>query len=275
MRKNGFTLVEISIVLVIIGLIIGGILTGRSMVTNSEITRLGRDMQQYSILWNQFKTNYKYYPGDIPYSAVPFSECAADTQNCEGDGNGVYQYTASSPYCCAMLSNETGNGFAHLSYAGMLTGKKYIAFTGAESGGATPNAIGRKLPALPRKMTIIAVSSDYDYIPFGQKSTAYNASNMKSSFFFIGGRYNELNGSVFRNFRGGALPPADMLALDKKFDDGVAWSGNIQAGNGNNVSSNCKRNGNWAPWDANDAHNDYDMSVTADVCLLYWAIDAQ
>ncbi len=65
MRK-GFTLVELSIVLVIIGLLIGGILIAQSMIETAKIEMLIRQIQQIDAAVANFKTRYNYLPGDAP-----------------------------------------------------------------------------------------------------------------------------------------------------------------------------------------------------------------
>ena len=60
--KRGLTLVELSIVLVIIGLLVGGILAAQSMISTAKLQKLVRDLSQYEIATNNFKLNYNYYP---------------------------------------------------------------------------------------------------------------------------------------------------------------------------------------------------------------------
>ena len=62
--KNGFTLVELSIVLVIIGLLIGGILVGQSLIDSAKLNALVRQTQQYDSAIMAFKDKYKVLPGE-------------------------------------------------------------------------------------------------------------------------------------------------------------------------------------------------------------------
>ncbi len=89
MRKGreGFTLVELSIVLVIIGLLIGGILKGKAMIENAKIKRFQNDLQTLQAAIYTYQDKYGYYPGDDP-----------NGKSCQGDGNG---YLNNSENVCA------------------------------------------------------------------------------------------------------------------------------------------------------------------------------
>lgn len=114
--KKGFTLVELSIVLVIIGLLIGGILVGQSLIESAKINRLVSDLRQYEVAITQFKGKFKYYPGDTPYFTPP------------GNGDQILDFGANGATTCAAAPNATLNNdernqvWAHLNQASMLKG---------------------------------------------------------------------------------------------------------------------------------------------------------
>ncbi len=89
MKKNpraGFTLVELSIVLVIIGLIIAGVLTGRQILKNAQITNTLNAIQSYQAQFQTYVQNYGAMPGDDANATSRFSG-AANVAN--GDGSGT------------------------------------------------------------------------------------------------------------------------------------------------------------------------------------------
>ncbi len=64
--KLGFTLIELSIVLVIIGLVVGGVLVGRDLIKSSEIRAQISQIEETKTAINTFNVKYGYLPGDMP-----------------------------------------------------------------------------------------------------------------------------------------------------------------------------------------------------------------
>src|SRR3984885_3925644 len=61
-----FTLIELSIVLVIIGLIVGGVLVGQDLIKAAEIRATVSQIEKYNTAANTFQTKYNALPGDVP-----------------------------------------------------------------------------------------------------------------------------------------------------------------------------------------------------------------
>jgi len=70
MKQRGFTLVEISIVLVIIGLLLGGILGGRSLISSMQAKDVVAIVDDLRTATAYFKQRYNYLPGDLPTPAA-------------------------------------------------------------------------------------------------------------------------------------------------------------------------------------------------------------
>ncbi len=64
--RHGFTLIELSIVLVIIGLVIGGVLVGRDLIKASEIRAQITQIEEVKVAVNTFRVKYGFLPGDMP-----------------------------------------------------------------------------------------------------------------------------------------------------------------------------------------------------------------
>ena len=102
--KSGFTLVEIAIVMVIIGLLIGGVLKGQAMIQNAKVKRVSKQADEIRAAVMGFYDKYGMYPGDENIAAIP-----PGTDN-EGDGSG--QITGAEQY----------GVFLDLQLAGLISG---------------------------------------------------------------------------------------------------------------------------------------------------------
>src|SRR5262249_9059877 len=87
---DGFTLVELSIVLVIIGLITGGILVGRDLIHAAEIRSTVAQEEKLNVAAQTFRTKYNCLAGDCADAATfGFDVCPALSFGYSGNGNGV------------------------------------------------------------------------------------------------------------------------------------------------------------------------------------------
>src|ERR1700690_34231 len=125
--KSGFTLVELSIVLVIIGLIIGGVLVGRDLISAAEIRAQISQIEKYQTAVNTFRVKYGYLPGDIPDPAASqYGFGARGTYAGEGDGDGVIKGVLSNVNAPGNVngllpfSGETEMFWVDLSKAGLI-----------------------------------------------------------------------------------------------------------------------------------------------------------
>ena len=84
-QQKGFTLVEIAIVLVIVGLLIGGVLKGQEMITNAKLKRMESDNAGLAAAMFSYQDRYLQLPGDDSQAASRFDVYAAINAN----GNGT------------------------------------------------------------------------------------------------------------------------------------------------------------------------------------------
>src|SRR5712691_8190609 len=86
LAESGFTLVEIAIVLVIIGLLLGGILKGQEMITQAKIKNLINDFNGVTVALVSYQDRYRTLPGD---DASADTRWTTPSPAPKGDGNGT------------------------------------------------------------------------------------------------------------------------------------------------------------------------------------------
>jgi prepilin-type N-terminal cleavage/methylation domain-containing protein len=124
-KQKGFTLVEIAIVLVIVGLLIGGVLKGQEMITSAKLKRIESDNAGIAAAMFSYQDRYLQLPGDDDAAADRFDVYigAADDPNGDGDGtiDGVWDVVATGDVTAASTV-ETNYFFAHLRASGLISG---------------------------------------------------------------------------------------------------------------------------------------------------------
>ena len=109
--ESGFTLVELSVVIVIIGLIVAGVVGGQSLVKSSKMNAQILDFNKFEVAYNAFKLEYDAIPGDMRNAS---SYWAGSTN---GDGNGRITQDANGAFA---LNHENLKFFEHLSRAKLV-----------------------------------------------------------------------------------------------------------------------------------------------------------
>lgn len=115
-RQSGFTLVEIAIVLVIIGLLIGGVLKGREMITNAKIKRIENDFAGVSAAIYAYQDRYGVLPGDDPSASTRFAGGWTASDNGNGNGN------ISGGWNSTNNASESRKIWKHLRGSGLIAG---------------------------------------------------------------------------------------------------------------------------------------------------------
>jgi prepilin-type N-terminal cleavage/methylation domain-containing protein len=274
--RNGFSLVELSIVLVILGLLTGGILGGQELIRAAELRSVTKDMNKFQTAINTFRDKYMMLPGDMN-NAVQFwgaqaggtatgtdpactnldrSNPATGKPTCNGNGNGrigaFLNMTSSSAF-------ESYRAWQHLANAGLIEGT-YTGVTDSTinnytSGpGITP---GWNVPASAIN------NAGFNLVYWGNITSA---SSVVTSNIVIEGNY----GHVFVFGRGGAgwyhnmgygqvLPPEEAWNIDMKVDDGKPGTGVV-------MSPGTSTNGGCAS--SNTPAAEYELATTNAACGL-------
>lgn len=121
--QGGFTLVEIAIVLVIIGLLLGGVLKGQELITQAKIRNVANDLNGMSAAVYGYQDRYKKFPGDDNDAATRWTTTTPPTV--AGDGNGAVGVAGVSAVidCAgAGAGGENCQFWKHLRLSGFVGG---------------------------------------------------------------------------------------------------------------------------------------------------------
>lgn len=238
--RRGFTLVELSIVLVIIGLLIGGVLAAQSMIETAKVDALVKQVQQFDIATSNFRTQYGQLPGDS--SAIGCTNVAGQSR-CD---NGVIENNnyASTGHIADYFTGEVTNFWPQLQLSGFMPkggGALTATITDVfKTSGASPNS-----PELPYKVGAIAFGWQYG------KGNFYALCDFTTNSYQITGTSN----SIMLACEGQEnIPVTAALALDQKIDDGLSdahWD-NVSSENVVDYGSNTCSNGSNSTYDVSN-----------------------
>jgi prepilin-type N-terminal cleavage/methylation domain-containing protein len=123
-KQAGFTLVEIAIVLVIVGLLIGGVLKGQEMITNAKLKRVESDNAGILAALYSYQDRYLQLPGDDSGASGRFTAYSGNTADGNGDGligNGKDWEDDTTAWAQGAPA-ETTKFFGHLRASGLIAG---------------------------------------------------------------------------------------------------------------------------------------------------------
>jgi prepilin-type N-terminal cleavage/methylation domain-containing protein len=217
-NKAGFTLIELSIVLVIIGLLVGGILVGQDLIKASEIRATVGQYEKYNTAINTFRTKYNGIPGDLlGSSSTAFgldpSGVAHGTSTANlGDGNGLINGVSAD-------GNQSGEAlyfWQQLSAANLIDGSygTSVLATGLTSADMTSATVSSYFPA--------AKMGKGNYWMVGNDSAGMNQ-------YVLGGITSATSSTAGVGTFAKTLTPVDAFNIDTKLDDGMPNTGVVQA----------------------------------------------
>ncbi len=210
--RAGFTLIELSIVLVIIGLVVSGVLVGQDLIRAASVRSTVTQIEKFNTAANTFREKYGYLPGDIKDpDASNFGFLARGTLQGQGDGDGVLMGRNASYASGAFQTGETAMFWVDLSTARMIEGN-FNAITPTTFGNPVASNFGTWYPEAK----------------LGQGNFIYTYSYNSANYFgmaFVNSIATN-NGTVYAT---SGITVAQAQAIDSKMDDGMAQTGNVIA----------------------------------------------
>jgi prepilin-type N-terminal cleavage/methylation domain-containing protein len=220
--STGFTLIELSIVLVIIGLLVGGVLVGQDLIRAAYIRAQITQIEKFNTAKNTFYGKYQALPGDMNNQvAQTYGFAARGSLEGQGDGNGILEARNNASQCFGFLqSGETLMFWVDLSQVGLIEG----GFTTATATGfptATAVTMPQYLPAAK------IGGNNYVNVWSGGWSNGTCGVAGDGSNYFTVSQFLSINVGNPTQYVG--MSVAQAYNIDKKVDDGYPQSGNVIA----------------------------------------------
>lgn len=234
MRQRGFTLIELSIVLVILGLIVGGIVGGKALIRQGEIHKIITTADNYKVAYNAFHMQYDALPGDF----TDASQYWPGSHN--GDGDGVIGAEGGHVESLYVWEHFGEAELIPGTYAGCCLHQPW------EPGVNMPNVkVGTTL-----SLYITSAEHVYDKGPYPIVEISGYSGPAQSQ-------------------DAGILKPSEARSIDLKIDDGKADTGNMTAYDGFNSDGNCTTDtGSFFT-----GSGDYILGTATPDCALIFAIN--
>jgi len=258
MHQRAFSLVELSIVLVILGLLTGGILGGQALIRAAQLRAVSVEHGRWQTSVHTFRDKYFQLPGDMPNATAFFRAADSSTGvtltcrdnliasaangTCNGDGNGRLDFPGGT-------INEWSLFWNHLANAGLIEGVYLLPV----AGGQTPE-LGRDSPR--SKLG----SSGWNACYTNHGNYGRGDANM-----FTLGKAGWTTGPCGLGMASD-LTPTEAWNIDTKMDDGQAGNGMVTAEDGFNGWGRCASAGfGWTTLPSN-----YVLTESTPWCRLFF-----
>lgn len=284
-KKSAFSLIELSIVLIIIGLLIAGVTGGASLIRSSELRSAMGEARGYAVAVNGFYSQYNALPGDY-YSGVPGSGTYAGVSSSAfaGTTNGFnnkieyYAVDTMNSSAAAAFTSESVVAWDQLIKTGSIDSTLTLTSLAVTSA----QVYGTHMPASKIKFAgwhfdyrnNVGGTHNYALTTVAAGATAEGAANapanqnvvvLTGTTIAASSTKTLVNGAT--NSALGAVTGPDALSIDTKIDDGFANAGKVRGLNPSNFTTGCYT----ASTNANAAY--ILTSATAKVCALTFQVD--
>jgi prepilin-type N-terminal cleavage/methylation domain-containing protein len=219
--QSAFTLIELAIVVVVLGILVSGVVAGQSLIESSKANSVISDIQKYQMAIRAFELEYSQLPGDFDeaedYWGSVSGNCliveGSGTETCNGNGNRIVDPIDPS---LEGQNNETWRVWEHLFFANIIN-KEY---TGIGSGGCIESNRCIK-PGINAPEGAFD-NSAWNFFHMGANNSRRGKNSSRHVLVFHAP--NEIYNDAYP---GPALRAKHQFAIDKKIDDGKPFMGTI------------------------------------------------
>ena len=234
-NKKGFTLLELAIVLIIIGLLAGAVFVGRDLISSSQVRAQLAQIDKYNSAVASFQSKFNCLPGDCAKGAT-YGFVARGSGIGQGDGDGILQGAiCGGGGSCAMpgiqAAGETAVFWMDLSAAGLIDGSYTAASeTVLPSGTISGINIAKYVPAARMG------NGNYVYVYGGALASdiSSNAFAYAVNYFGVAAITQLYSTSSAQAISSKTITVQQAFNIDSKIDDGYPQTGNVIAAYINN-----------------------------------------
>ncbi len=222
MQRHAFSLVELSIVLVILGLLTGGILAGQSLIRAAELRAVSSEYNRYTAALHTFRDKYFALPGDMTNATSFWGKsaalCNADAGaaqvpgTCNGNGDGWMIANA-----VANTKSEIFANWQQLALAGLIEG----TYDGISGPGTGHTSLASNSPK-SRFGSGYWMLYSYGSVTFTGNASIYDGRYDKN-YFGVGGLMPNTSAEE------PIIKAEELWNIDTKLDDGKPGQGKVQA----------------------------------------------